>query len=82
MYDWVPSSRLSTAGSLFFNLSLNLMTGDVLTAVHQSGHRNRVSISRQFGTIKKRRARIEAAKKKGAGRATWSHLGNLLDDED
>jgi len=81
MYDWVPSSRLSTAGSLYFNPALDLMTGDILIAVHQSGHRNRVSITRQFGSLKKRQARIEAARKKAEGKEAWSHLGSILDDD-
>lgn len=81
MYDWVPTDRLSTAGSLYFNPALNIAAGDVLTAVHSSGFRTTIRITRTFGSLAQKRARVKAKGRKSQV-SSWSRLGTVIDDED
>lgn len=55
---WVPSHWLRAGGSVFFNPALRLGIGEVLVALHSSGRLSRLTVTRAFGSVKLRKARI------------------------
>lgn len=78
MYDWVPSDRHSSAGSIYLSPTLKLTTGDLLIATYRSGRKRRVTITRQFGSMLQKKLRLV---KKVKHMDAWSRLGTLLDDD-
>lgn len=73
--DWVPSDQSRPGGSIFVNPLLGLQLGEVLVAVHANGTRVRIPITREFGTMKKRKQRQSALPER-------RELADYLDGED
>lgn len=83
MLEWVPSDMLRAGGSLFFNPSLGLEVGEVLVACHEKGSLTRVSILRDFGSIKQRQQRKASPWKPKAPVTVYDRLtGKSPFDED
>lgn len=59
MVDWMPSDFLRSGGAIFFNPALRLSTGEILVATHQSGALSRITITKAFGTVRRKIARAE-----------------------
>jgi len=59
MVDWMPSDFLRSGGAIFFNPALRLSTGEILVATHQSGALSRITITKGFGTVRRKVARAE-----------------------
>jgi hypothetical protein len=55
--EWVPSDFVRSGGAYFFNPSLKLRVGEVLVAVHAGGKLSRITITRGFGTVRRKLAR-------------------------
>jgi hypothetical protein len=83
MEDWVPSDFLRSNGAIFFNPRLRLRVGEILTAVHQEGLRTRLTVTKSFGTIKRRKTRaLDPVKVRGPLSATDRLLNHSILDED
>jgi hypothetical protein len=59
MADWIPSDFLRPGGAIFFNPVLRLRTGEILVATHQDGTLSRITITKGFGTVRRKVARAE-----------------------
>jgi len=79
LVDWVPSDFLRPGGSVFFNPTLRLRQGEVLVGVHQNGTRSRISITKAFGTVTRRKQRAANPEKTRGPRSSFERL---LDDDD
>jgi hypothetical protein len=76
--DWVPSGLFSSGGSLFFNPTLRLRLGEVLTLIHERG-RSRAAITRSFGTARFKRRRAAGP---WEPREPTSAYDRLMSDDD
>lgn len=74
LVDWVPGDLLRPGGPMFFNPDLNLRIGEVLTAKHQRGKLSRVSISRGFGTVARKRARQQRPQRQPGPQNVYDRL--------
>jgi hypothetical protein len=83
LIDWAPSDFLRPGGSIFFNPALQLRVGEVLVGVHKTGTRSRIAITNAFGTLSRRRHRIDnPAKVKGPPSSYERLMGRDIFDED
>lgn len=57
LVDWVPSDFIRPGGALFFSPYLRLKTGEILVVVHKNGHLSRITITKAFGTVHRKKAR-------------------------
>jgi hypothetical protein len=81
--DWVPSDFLRANGAIFFSPQLRLRVGEILVGVHQDGTRSRLTVTRTFGTINRRKKLAkDPGKVRGPLSATDRLLGSSLLDED
>lgn len=83
MEDWVPSDFLRPNGAIFFNPKLKLRVGEILVGIHQDGSRSRITVTKAFGTLQRRKIRArEPAKVKGPLSSIDRLLSSNLLDED
>jgi hypothetical protein len=83
MEDWIPSDFLRPNGAIFFNPKLRLRVGEILTAVHLEGLRTRLTVTKTFGTITRRKGRArEPARVQGPLSSLDRLLGPGILDED
>jgi len=61
MIDWVPSDFIRPGGAIFFNPYLRLKTGEILAVQHKSGRLSRITITKAFGTVQRKKARATKA---------------------
>jgi len=78
MEDWVPSDFLRANGAIFFNPKLRLRVGEILVGVHQDDTRSRITITKAFGTLNRRKARAQDPVKV---RGPLSSLDRLLNSD-
>lgn len=76
LVDWVPSDFLRPGGSIFFNPALRLRHGEILVGIHQDGTRSRISITKTFGTIKRRQHLKAHPPKVPSPRSSFDRLMN------
>lgn len=83
LVDWVPSDFLRPGGSIFFNPALKLRLGEILVSVHRDGTRNRITITRTFGTIRSRRHRVNNPPKVKGPKTNLDRLleSDILDED-
>lgn len=83
MEDWVPSDFLRANGAIFFNPKLRLRVGEILVGVHQDSSRSRITITKAFGTMHRRKVRAkDPAKVRGPLSSLDRLLGSDILDED
>jgi hypothetical protein len=84
MEDWVPSDFLRATGAVFFNPKLRLRHGEILVGVHQDGTRSRITITKAFGTLHRRKVRARDPVKIKGPRTSLDRLldSNLLDEDE
>lgn len=58
MLDWVPGDFIKSDGALYFNPRLQIRVSEVLVGVHRDNTRTRLTVTRNFGTIDRRKARV------------------------
>lgn len=78
LVDWVPSDFLRPGGSIFFNPALRLRHGEILVGVHKDNTRSRISVTKSFGTVQRRKQRASNPPKVKGPRSTFDRL---MDDD-
>lgn len=83
MEDWVPSDFLRPNGAIFFNPQLRLRVGEILSGVHLDGTRSRLTVTRAFGTVARRKVQAQdPVKVQGPLSSIDRLLGSSILDED
>jgi hypothetical protein len=73
--DWMPSEPTRAGGSIFFNPSLGLKSGDYVLARHVNGKCSGIVIPRNFSTVRQKQASVAAkVKPKEADKTAYTRL--------